>query len=234
MNRGREIVDAAAWSGLASAEVRSRLKMPEAVQEFAILEAFESRPGTEKLLRGVRGFVERLGKVPGLYLVGETGAGKTTAGWAVLDAIRKAYLEAYKLAVEQFVADENPSKAWHRAKAELPEWNVRFTTGAEIYNRALPSGDDRERFRMVEELTSFRSSRDVNVLFLDDLERGKPSDFFTAVLHQIVDRRYRDGLAMIVTTNRRPEELVTLVGEGVVRRLLESCLLVEFPPRPRD
>lgn len=87
---------------------------------------------------------------------------------------------------------------------------------------------------------------EVDVLVIDELGKGRSTEWELTVIDELVSRRYNAGRAILATTNfapgaatgRRiannamPEERVTLadrVGDRVYSRLTEVCSFVEMP-----
>jgi DNA replication protein DnaC len=63
----------------------------------------------------------------------------------------------------------------------------------------------------------------VDLLHIDDLGAENTTDWVLEQLYSIVNTRYEDERAMIVTTNKNYEELVEQLGERTVSRLVAIC-----------
>jgi DNA replication protein DnaC len=63
----------------------------------------------------------------------------------------------------------------------------------------------------------------VDLLHIDDLGAENSTDWVLEQLYSIVNTRYEDERAMIVTTNLKYEELVDQLGERTVSRLVAIC-----------
>jgi DNA replication protein DnaC len=63
----------------------------------------------------------------------------------------------------------------------------------------------------------------VDLLHIDDLGAENTTDWVLEQLYSIVNSRYEDERAMIVTTNLRPEDLVEQLGSRTVSRLAAIC-----------
>jgi DNA replication protein DnaC len=63
----------------------------------------------------------------------------------------------------------------------------------------------------------------VDLLHIDDLGVENTTEWVLEQLYSIVNTRYEDERAMIVTTNLRYEELVDQLGERTVSRLVAIC-----------
>jgi DNA replication protein DnaC len=63
----------------------------------------------------------------------------------------------------------------------------------------------------------------VELLHLDDLGAEKTSPWVLEQLYSIVNARYEDGKAIMLTTNLDHDELREQIGERTVSRLIEMC-----------
>jgi DNA replication protein DnaC len=63
----------------------------------------------------------------------------------------------------------------------------------------------------------------VDLLHIDDLGAENTTDWVLEQLYSIVNTRYEDERAMIVTTNKNYEELIEQLGERTVSRLVAIC-----------
>jgi DNA replication protein DnaC len=70
---------------------------------------------------------------------------------------------------------------------------------------------------LIDELTA------VDLLHLDDLGAENSSDWVLEQLYSIVNQRYEDEKALIVTTNLDRDKLSEQIGERTVSRLTEMC-----------
>jgi DNA replication protein DnaC len=218
----------AALSSLGSAKIATRVRVPEAVEKYAYMEKLESHPSMLPAIRAAKTFISRCGKAPGLLFCGPSGTFKTTLAWTVLLELRNKYLDVYQQTVDEFIAEKNPARCWYSIKQSLPEWRVQFITGAELYARLLPSGNDQDRTRIIDEFSFHRRGDNFNVLIWDDIEKFKPGEYVGSLIHAIVDARYRHGLAIIATSNLNPDELCPILGEAVVRRLGDMNTFIEL------
>ena len=140
----------------------------------------------------------------GLYLVGDTNAGKTHAACALL----KAYIDAHTS--EQFGGLHCNRVARIISVPDLlSEWKA-------TYDRN--DGDE-------EEVT--RRYGDADLLVLDDIGKGAPTAWALERLFQIVNRRYNNLRPTVVTTQYEPPALGRRLAEtgdretarAIVRRL---------------
>lgn len=67
-----------------------------------------------------------------------------------------------------------------------------------------------------------------SVLIIDDLGAEKASEWVIATLHKIIDKRYREVLPTIVTSNLSLSELSDRVGDRIPSRLAEMCDIVKL------
>ena len=72
-------------------------------------------------------------------------------------------------------------------------------------------------------LSFFDRLTSVDLLHLDDLGAEKRTDWVLEQLYAIVDRRYEEQRAMVVTTNMETPELREQIGARTVSRLLQIC-----------
>ena len=63
----------------------------------------------------------------------------------------------------------------------------------------------------------------VDLLHIDDLGAENTTDWVLEQLYSIINTRYEDERAMIVTTNLRYDELIEQLGERTVSRLVAIC-----------
>jgi DNA replication protein DnaC len=65
--------------------------------------------------------------------------------------------------------------------------------------------------------------RAVDLLHIDDVGAEKTSPWVLEQLYSIVNSRYEDSRAMVITTNLKHDELIEQIGERTVSRLAEIC-----------
>ena len=63
----------------------------------------------------------------------------------------------------------------------------------------------------------------VDLLHIDDLGAEKTTEWVLEQLYSIVNARYEEQRAIVVTTNLMPDELAEQIGERTVSRLVEMC-----------
>jgi DNA replication protein DnaC len=69
----------------------------------------------------------------------------------------------------------------------------------------------------------FRKLTSVDLLHLDDLGAEQQTEWVLEQLYAIVNERYEDGKALVVTTNLDESALKDQIGERTVSRLIEVC-----------
>lgn len=152
----------------------------------------------------------------GLYIVGGTGAGKTHLAWCVV----LGYLENH--------ARENGSSLAFSRKACL-------VTVSDLMDDIKGAfSDDRSATDVLDRYSRY------DLLVLDDLGKEVPTDWVRSKLFQIVNRRYNDCKATVITSQYRPDQFVSRMGArgrddavAIRSRLAEMCYLVEMDGRDR-
>jgi DNA replication protein DnaC len=82
-------------------------------------------------------------------------------------------------------------------------------------------GSDSSYTQLMDRLTA------VDLLHVDDVGAEKTSDWVLEQLYAIVNARYEDEKAVVLTTNiTEPDELVEQIGTRTVSRLKEMCVLL--------
>jgi DNA replication protein DnaC len=106
-----------------------------------------------------------------------------------------------------------------------------------VSNAALEAGRSVAIYSLPRLLNLIRSSIDtedgmvgflerlaqVDLLHIDDLGAENTTEWVLEQLYSIINTRYEDERAMIVTTNLRYEELIDQLGERTVSRLVAIC-----------
>ena len=76
-----------------------------------------------------------------------------------------------------------------------------------------------------EEMSKYKT---VDLLVIDDLGKEKLTEWATEVLYTIIDTRYRNLKAVIITTNMMPNELNKRIDGAIMSRLAEMTEFVQF------
>ena len=87
---------------------------------------------------------------------------------------------------------------------------------AEIRN-TFDAGSDSSYAQLFDKLTS------VDLLHLDDVGAEQQTEWVLEQLYSIVNERYEDGKAVMITTNLSGQALVDQIGQRTVSRLIEIC-----------
>lgn len=75
----------------------------------------------------------------------------------------------------------------------------------------------------------FDVARRADLLVLDDLGAERTSDYVLDRLYVLINRRYEDDSATIITTNRTLPELKQQLSPRIASRIAEMCVTMEFP-----
>lgn len=161
---------------------------------------FVPRPGTELALKEARAFVEEFAIKPGKWLLfcGNPGSGKTHLGMAIRNAIEERY-GVLALATTQPYLLTQIQATWSRRPGD---WDP----------------EDRSEEWMLERLQR------APFLLWDDLMPFK--DWAYERLFTIIDARYRNNRAMVLTTNLTAEEVEKALGPRLWSRLIGRAVVV--------
>lgn len=75
----------------------------------------------------------------------------------------------------------------------------------------------------------FDEAAEADLLVLDDLGAERVSDYVVDRLYVLINGRYENDTATIITTNRTVEELRAQIGARIASRICEMCVQMEFP-----
>ncbi|MGI8905765.1 MAG: ATP-binding protein [Candidatus Sumerlaeaceae bacterium] len=75
----------------------------------------------------------------------------------------------------------------------------------------------------------FDHAKRVDLLVLDDLGAERTSEYVLDRLYVLINGRYQNDTATIITTNRTIPELKTQIGPRITSRICEMCMSIEFP-----
>lgn len=75
----------------------------------------------------------------------------------------------------------------------------------------------------------FDIARRADLLVLDDLGAERTSEYVLDRLYVLINRRYEDDSATIITTNRTLPELKQQLSPRIASRIAEMCPTMEFP-----
>lgn len=75
----------------------------------------------------------------------------------------------------------------------------------------------------------FDAARRVDLLVLDDLGAERTSEYVIDRLYVLINRRYEDDSATIITSNRTLAELKQQLSPRIASRIAEMCVVMDFP-----
>jgi hypothetical protein len=199
-------------TGLAKREVRADWNLtPKAIKDAipgAILAALHA------------------GKVPskGFGLGADTGSGKTMA----LAAIMRAFQKAYRLAWADRLVERTRK---HPGKTINFHHRAVWLTWPDAVTTLRAHAIDGEAERILERAES------APLLILDDLGRERMKgnyleDWAASQLDRVINRRYRDELPTLWTTNLTELQLTEIYGAALVSRLTEDAPLIWLDKLP--
>lgn len=190
--------------------------------------------GAKPLIGHCKRFVEASSRQKNLFLKsplvsGPSGTGKTHVLYATARALCEAVrteIERQKSALLAEAFDAIERGDWTRysdieRSTWAPEREVLFTTGAEIAHELRDSVQKHAVSKVVRRFRQEEIVRrgGVGILFVDDLEIMRMSDWLYEEVYRIIDYRYAQNLPTVVATNLGPGELHQHFGDRIVRRL---------------
>lgn len=101
-------------------------------------------------------------------------------------------------------------------------FRARFYTMPELLDLIREDFDSKGSYN----ITNIMENR--SVLIFDDLGAEKSSEWVTETLHKIIDKRYREVLPLIITSNHDLGELASRVGDRIPSRLAEMCDIIHL------
>lgn len=75
----------------------------------------------------------------------------------------------------------------------------------------------------------FDFARRVDLLVLDDLGAERTSEYVLDRLYVLINKRYEDDSATIITSNRSLPELKQQLSPRIASRIAEMCVIMDFP-----
>ena len=162
----------------------------------------------------------------GPLLMGPSGCGKTHLLWAM--ARRIAYLQKARVGREA-------TAYWNRVKPEiekgetkwpppvLPVLHLRVTDGSELAHDLRSTVEKRN---LDDVISGYRQDAAIKaggtgVLFVDDVEIAKMSDWLHEELYRIINYRYAEAMPTAFATNLSPDELRDALGDRLARRIVD-------------
>lgn len=104
---------------------------------------------------------------------------------------------------------------------------ARFHTAPELMDLI------REDFEKKDSYNLERLLENRGVLIIDDLGTEKPSEWVSETIHKIIDKRYREVLPTIITSNLSLDGLVDRLGDRIPSRLSEMCDVIKLDGEDR-
>lgn len=155
----------------------------------------------------------------GLLFAGNCGSGKTMLSAAICgEIIARAKLDEMKVCL---------AAKFGEGCGISGDPTVRFENTVNLLERLRCSFDKFDKCGLFDEFKSTRSiieeCENAPILILDDLGAQKPSGWSGERLYDLINYRYMELLPIIVTTNCRPEELRSALGERIFDRIKTMC-----------
>lgn len=85
--------------------------------------------------------------------------------------------------------------------------------------KQLQYGSEEQKLRFADEMNRLK---DIGLLFIDDLFKGSETDADKSLMYDIINHRYLKGKAIIISTEKTPDELIK-VDEALGSRIVEMC-----------
>lgn len=204
---------------------RQEVRIPRSFEGRANFEALTwLQPAARKAMVYCLEFARSGGSVRPPLLMGPSGCGKTHLIYAtarVLCSVVNAKVEEVRRAEAARIGrgedcGEPEALGW-------PGIEVAVTSGSEIAHSVRGSVEARNlddvvaRFRQED---AFRRGG-TGILFVDDIEVCKMSDWLHEELYRIFDFRYAQALPTLLATNLSPEELRHHLGDRLARRVVD-------------
>lgn len=185
-------------------DLRNLIEKPEpSIKKFGIpakyiSSSFETFTGNEKLINECRAYNDG-----GVVLYGNTGCGKTHLAVSIM---RNIFINELKNIIN---SDINPNRY------NYPKWQT-FKPVPDLLleiRGAFKDGADESEQQIIEKYSK------VPLLVLDDLGSEKTSEYSITTLYIIIDRRDRELMPTIITTNLNPKEIEEKLGARIASRL---------------
>jgi DNA replication protein DnaC len=174
----------------------SDLKLPAGLGEEITLDTHIDRRAMEAVRRWQRGETEQ----PGLALGGPSQRGKTTTAYLLARQAIRDGLGVVAMTVPDLI--ERLTDTFH-------------------HDQRLKSDPDQPPQATHRQV--IESLQAVGFLLLDDLGVEKLSEYVERALYQILNARAEAGLATVITTNLKYEEIGARYGDRIGSRILKAC-----------
>lgn len=187
--------------------------LPKRFQKYQVDTLPEDTYALEIIKRYAKDINERINSGQGLYLYGGVGVGKTT----VACAIAMTYI------VEKSLEDlRNGNKT---------KQLVQYANTADLLDLIKKGFDDADAQAIANK--KIQALRKAPLVILDDLAAEKPSEWVRERLLTIVNDRYENELATIVTSNLTIAELVEPLGQRIRSRVEGLTFPLKFEGKDR-
>lgn len=162
-------------------------------------------------------YCQKIGKTgESLFVYGPRGTGKTHFLCACLRMAVQEKLKAGELNIESLVTTQKPP--------------VRFLPVPELLLDFKQSYEPNSEMSEAEILKKYSA---VDLLALDDLGAERVSDWSIQMLYLLIDRRYRDMKATMISSNLRPSQIAAKLDDRIASRISEMCHKVKFQGQDR-
>lgn len=100
--------------------------------------------------------------------------------------------------------------------------NVKVLSAPEMFDQIRDDYDHKDSYNL-ERILANRG-----VLIIDDLGAEKPSEWVSETLFKIIDKRYREVLPTIITSNFDLGEMSERLGDRITSRIVEMCDVIKL------
>ncbi len=147
---------------------------------------------------------DRKYKKRGFFLYGGFGTGKTYNAYALLKHLIMNDVDAWAF---------NLPRLLNIIRASFSK--------QEAYNESTGESS----YAFVKNMSDIEKLIDVEVLIVDDIGAEKPSDWVAETLYYLINSRYENRKTTIFTSNLNLDGLVDKVGDRIVSRIMEMCVV---------
>lgn len=112
--------------------------------------------------------------------------------------------------------------AIQRQLQEEMEINTRILSAPEMFDMIRDDYQHKDSFNL-ERILANRG-----IIIIDDLGVEKPSEWVSETMFKIIDKRYREMIPTIITSNLELGELSEHLGDRVASRITEMCDVIKL------